>query len=469
MHIILAGLNHRTAPVDLREQLTLADCSLGMALDDLVALSEKGSGNRDSEPENARLSETVILSTCNRMEIYAVVVGEPAAGRRLLEQFLADLQGIPLAQLLPHLYFLEDHEAVNHLLRVASGLDSMILGEPQILGQVSAAQAEARAAGAIGPVLTHLFERAVHTGKRARNETSIGRHTTSISHAAAQLVSDELGDLGQAQALIVGAGEMAKISARALLDRGVQQLSFINRTHARAEGLARQFNCRALNWYHLQAALATADVVITTTGAPHIVIHEGDVLPVLPERSGRPLLFVDIAVPRDVENEVGALPGVKRFDIDQLQDVVDANLAQRQTAVPDVEQIIVQETEYIHEWLQSRQVLPVLVELRRKVRNIADEELERNLYQFNELTPVCQQKVEYLVHRIVNKMLHDPTVRLKASAAEGNGVEYAHAIRELFALDTVPLTPAPELSVDSNGNGFSQEPESNLQEFAPEP
>lgn len=452
MHIVLVGLNHRTAPVALREQLTLADCGLRMALEDLDHRREPGNGRNGQQPVTIRIKESVILSTCNRMEIYAVVIGSAVDGWQQLEAFLAGLQGIPVDELHPHLYFMEDQEAVAHLMRVATGLDSMVLGEPQILGQVSNAQAEAHTAGTIGPVLSHLFDLAIHAGKRARTETAIGRHTTSISHAAANLVREKAGDLSRLQLLVIGAGEMAEVAAHALLFHGAHQLSFINRTYNRAESLAQQFNGRALNWYHLPAALTMADAVICATGAPHIVIHADDVRPVLSERDGRPLLFVDIAVPRNVEEAVGQLQGVRRLDIDQLQSVVDANLAQRQAAIPEVEIIIYEEADRFDGWLKGRQVLPVLVELRRKAQEIANEELERNQHHFEELTPEFQEKVNRMVHRIVNKMLHEPTVRLKNSAAEGNGVAYAHALRELFALDSTPVAetmPVEDLTSDS--------------------
>jgi glutamyl-tRNA reductase len=450
MQIVAVGLNHTTAPVSLREQLALNDCGLRMALSDLAAC-RRMPANGNGQP---RLLESVILSTCNRLEVYAVVAGSSKAGWRRIEHFLADLQGLDLETLSRHLYYLDGQAAVDHLMRVAAGLDSMILGEAQILGQVSAAQSEAQTAGCVGPIMSHLFDHASHAGKRARTETEIGRHTTSISHAAAQLVCEQLGSLEGVQALIVGAGEMAQVAAQALRDRGLQQMSFINRTHSRAEALASHFGGRALNWYHLPSALAVADVVICSTGAPHIVIHENDVRPGLVERAGRPLLFVDIAVPRDVEDSVGHLPGVQRFDIDHLQLTVDANIAQRQAAIPEVEAIIAAEATRFESWLQGRQVLPVLVELRQHAQRIAVAELEKHQPQLDDLDPECQEKVTRLVHRIVSKLLHEPTVRLKASAAEGNGVEYAQALRELFDLDVVaPAIGSPPLTSPPDGNG----------------
>ncbi len=461
MHLILVGLNHRTAPINLREQFSLPVCSLRPALIELGsfnpigAIGHKNDQNNGHQNIRPRITENIILSTCNRLEVYAVTTGEAADGWQLIVQFLSGLQGIPLDELQPHLYFMEGQDAVIQLMRVAAGLDSMILGEPQILGQVSSAWTEAHSANTTGPILSHLFDGASHAGKRARTETEIGRHTTSISHAAARLIADKVDDLTQSHIAIIGAGEMAVLAAQALQAKGARQLSFLNRTYSRAEAIASQFECQALNWYHLPEVLATTDVVITATGAPHIVLHERDVRPILAERAGRPLLFVDIAVPRDVEESVGNLPNVQRYDIDQLQSTVEANLAQRQSAIPDVEKIIAKEAERFDLWLQGRQVLPVLVELRRRANNIADTELERYRSHLEDLTPENQEKVTRMVHRIVNKVLHEPTVRLKASAAEGNGVAYAHAIRELFALEVTPVEsgkPTVEQSEINNGS-----------------
>jgi len=440
MSVVLVGLNHRTAPVSLREQFSLADCGIRMALEDLGIGQD---GLQRERHGTGQLKEAVILSTCNRLEVYAIVVGDPVSGRESIEAYLASLNGISLQELRPHLYSLIDEEVVCHLARVAAGLDSMILGEPQILGQVSGALADAQRIKTIGPILNQLFDRAIRAGKRARSETEIGRHSTSVSHTAVRLISDELGDLSYINALIIGAGEMAEAAARALLSAGVRQLSFINRTYARAENMARGFSGRALNWPQLPGALVMADVVVAVTGAPHVVIHESDVAPVLANRAGRPLYFVDIAVPRDVEESVGDLPGVNLYDIDQLQGVVDANLSQRQAAIPDVEAIVVQETTRFDDWLQSRQVLPVLVELRHKAKHIANSELQRHERRLGEMTIDDREMINQLVHRVVNKFLHEPTVRLKAAAAEGNGMEYAHTLRDLFALESAATGQSP--------------------------
>ena len=435
MYIITVGLNHRTAPITLREQLTLTDCSLTMALEELGNLQgNQPPLNGHSSPRD-RIKEWVILSTCNRLEIYATGVGSAAAGQQQIANYLADIQGAGMNALQPHLYFYEESDAVKHLLKVAAGLDSMILGEPQILGQVTSALMEAQSAGTTGPVLSELFKTASHAGKRARSETGIGRHSTSTSHAAVQLVKDKFGSLAPFHLLVLGAGEMARIAAQALHDRGIGRLSFINRTQQRANKLARKFHGEAFSWYALPDALEIVDGVITATDAPHIVIQESIVKQALPGRRGRLLLFVDIAVPRDVDEAVGNLPGVQRYDIDDLQSAVDANMAQRKAAVPEVEIIIDEESSRLDEWLKARSVLPVLIALRGKANGIAERELERGLHQLDKLDEIDQEKVSRLVHRVVNKVLHEPTIRLKKSASEGNGIEYAHMLRDLFALD----------------------------------
>ncbi len=433
MAIILVGLNHQTAPVALREQLSLSGCALDMALQEL---GSGGSARQRPDGTGLRpnIRESAILSTCNRLEIVATT-GDPAAGFETIPAFLAGLQGLPVESLRPHLYFLDEQAAVEHLLRVAAGLESMILGEPQILGQVAQAFARAQGAGTTGLVLSQLFARAVHAGKRARSETAISRHTTSMSHAAAHLVVDAYGDLRDANVLVVGAGEMAELAATALHEQGARRITCINRTYARAEWLARRCEGSALAWSHLPEALAAADVIVTATGAPHTVLFRDDVAKVLSSRTGRPLVIVDIALPRDVEPATGDLPGVTLYDMDHLQEAVDANLAQRRAAVPQVEAIVREEAGEFFCWLAGRQVVPVLVDLRRKVEAMAKAELDSALRLLDGSDPRTEQAMTLLTHRLVRKLLHEPTVRLKTEAANGNGIVYADAVRELFALN----------------------------------
>ncbi len=442
MPILLIGLNHRTAPVELREQYALTGCGTPMALQEIKTQLHR------KQPDGARsnLSEVVILSTCNRLEIYAVAANAEI-GWQSLQQFLCRLQGVPPEQLAPHLYTMQDCEAVEHLMQVASGLDSMILGEPQILGQVASAFQDAQGVGTAGPMLSQLFAQSLHTGKRARSETAISRYTTSISHAAALLASDKLENLAEANALIIGAGEMAVLAAQAIQRMGTSNITFINRTYTRAQALADEIHAQALNWQHLSDALRKADVVITATGAPHTVIHRDDVVRILSDRTRSPLLFLDIAVPRDIEEAVGDLPGVMLFDIDDLQSAVDANLTQREAAIPDVNQIIAQEIEGFSDWVASRDIVPIINELRRKATEIAALEVTQTLNKLDNLENHDEAMIKRMAHRIVNKLLHEPTIRLKAHAANGDAYDYANVMQDLFALSGGGLS--------SNGNGHS--------------
>lgn len=430
MSTILVGLNHRSAPVEIREKLSLAGCGLTMALEDLnVQPIVEGAGACPST-----LQEGAILSTCNRLEVYAIV-DDAAAGWAAIEDYLATMQGLSSEALHPHLYFMKGLDAITHLMRVAAGLDSQVLGEPQILGQVTQAFSDAQTVGTTGPMLSHLFARAIHAGKRARTETDISRHTTSVSHAGVLLAKEKLGDLATLNILLIGAGEMGEITARALKMHGAGPITCMNRTYARAEALVQEVGGAALNWYHLPDALAWADLVVTATGAPHTIVHLSDVEDILPQREGRPLMFVDIAVPRDVEEPVGELPGVTRYDIDDLQSALDDNLDQRRAAIPQVEGIVKQEALTYLEWMHSRQVAPVISDLRSQARALAEAELERAFNRLDDLTPREQKVIRTMVNRIVNKLLHEPTTRLREHATNGDGYTYAHTIRELFALD----------------------------------
>jgi glutamyl-tRNA reductase len=443
--LILVGLNHQTAPVALRERLSLSGCGPGASLNDLTTAPYW-----DHDGSAIHLQESVFLSTCNRLEVYAVT-GDVEPALSAVESFLAHLLGLPVAQLHPHLYLMRERAAAEHLFRVAAGMDSIILGEPQILGQVVQAYERAQEAGTPGPVLSQLFSRAIHTGKRARSETAISRHTTSVSHAAARLARDTFGDLGHANVLIVGAGETAELAAIALHVEGARRITCVNRTYERGQQLAGRIGGRALDWDHLIDAVARADVIVTATSAPHAVIHRDDVAPALATRNGIPLVIVDIAVPRDVEPEVGDLPGVLRFDMDHVHRAVDANRAQREAAVPQVLAIIEEEIEEFFSWLHGREVVPVIVGLRRKAEAVAQSELELMLHRLGNTDEHTKEIMALFAHRIVGKLLHEPTVRLKSGALNGHAAVYSAALAELFALDVPRQTDgaSPDGDTDS--------------------
>ncbi len=426
MSITLVGLNYRTAPLALREQFALTGEQIAQALADLRCTG--------CPVETER--EIVILSTCNRLEFYVASGSngdENTTGQ--LRAYLAALGNLPLDALRPHLYTKHNGDAITHLMRVASGLDSQILGEAQVIGQVAAAAEDAHAAGTLGTTLARLFAHAVHTGKRARSETEISRHTTSVSHTAARLASEQMGD--QARVLIVGAGDMAQLAALAL---DGQPITVVNRTYERAAALAREVRGRALDWLQLRPALAWADVVIVATRAPQPVIAAADVS----ERE-RPLLLIDLSVPRNIDPAARDLPNVTAYALDDLQSLVDSHLAQRQAAVPAVEAIIAAEAALFKEWLNSREVVPVIADLQRWARTVAEAEITQALNRLDQNDPHTEEVIARLAHRLVGKLLHEPTVRLKLHAAGGNGADYASTVRDLFGLDSEDPLAASEV------------------------
>ncbi len=426
MEPVVVGVNHRSAPVELREQMALAGDGLRAALNG--ALHELPG------------DEVVILSTCNRLELY-LAGPDPHRLPGPAVRFLAHRSGLDLATLQAVVYSRQGPGAVRHLLRVAAGLDSQILGESQILGQVREALEIAQATGTAGKILLGLFQAAIHTGKRARHETAIGRSATSVSHVAVELALAQLSETDP-RVLLVGAGEMVHLALKALRHREIRRIGCVNRTLARAQAMMAPVDGRAFPWSRLAEALAWADVVISGTRAPHPVIDVGDVASVLPERHGRPLVFVDMAVPRDVDPALDGLDGVVRLDIDDLRATLDANLARRRAAVPAVEAIVAEEEARFIAWLQSQAVTPLIRSLRQQIREMADQELALALRRLPQLSPEERAVVEKLVHRLVNKFLHRPTVQLREAAAVEQGPQIAQAAARLFGLDPQATPPA---------------------------
>lgn len=452
MALILLGLNHRTSPVDLRERLSLSSAQLAPALDDLYH-------NYVISPEEAGITlpaaqsqcEVLILSTCNRLEVYAVVY-DVQKGWDAIEQFLMQQGGLRRETLSSHLYRMAGHDVVEHLMHVVAGLDSMILGEPQILGQVGEAFATAQRVHTTGRVLSHLFSEALHTGKRAHTETAISRFTTSASHAAIQLVRAEVGELADARVVLIGAGEAAMLAAKALKMHHARGVICINRTQTHAEELAEQIEGQALPWQALPIVLTQADVLITTTSSLTPLFRVETIRAALERRQGRRLVIMDLAVPRDVEPMVGQLPGVQLYDIDHLQSTLDRNLEQRQAAIPQVEAILKAGVADFLAWLHSRQAVPVLTSFRNKISSLADVEMQQALQRMDGLNQQSQRAVTQAVRRIINRVLHEPTERLKAYAASGEGRMYMQALQDLFALD-VALTGAEQMDCPcSNGH-----------------
>ncbi len=435
MRILCLGLSHHIAPVEMRERLNYSAPALEAALAHFCRQAARPAG----------ATELVILSTCNRLELYATV---PSAEVRLdvdpeerealfgpLLSFLAETRGLAAENLDDRFYRLIGRAAVEHLSRVAAGLDSMILGEPQILGQVAEAYSVALRQGAAGPVLSALFRAAIHAGKRARAETAISRDAATISSVAVKMAEKVVGSLAARQVLVVGAGEMAESAVEALRNRGASQITVVNRTRARAVQLAERWGARVLTFEQLGEALAAADIALTSTGASQFVITPDLARAALAARPARPLVLIDIAVPRDVDPDVGRLPNTHYYDIDDLEAHLNGALAERQQEVPRVEAIVAEETRAFLDWFGTLEVAPLIAGLRAKAEAIRRAEVEKTLRRLPQLGEAERRQIETMTEALVNKLLHDPTLRLKAEASQGQTAEYAAAARYLFALD----------------------------------
>lgn len=425
MNILAIGLNHKTAPVEVRERLAFTGSRLRQALFALAECRARHDGV---------LRESAILSTCNRTEIYALAE-DAVRGREYLVRFLSEQQGLPPAQFESPLYTCEDEEAVNHLFSVAAGIDSMIVGENEILGQVREAYSLASASKAVGPVLARLFRKSITVGKRARTETAIGRDAISISYAAVELAKKFFEDLSSCRALVVGAGETSELTLKNLMENGIGEISVINRTRRKAEAIARQCGGQALGFGRIAQALCSADIVISSTAAPHPVIRSQAVERAMGLRQQRPLLLVDIAVPRDVDREVSHIDNVHLYDIDDLEKVVETNLERRRRQIPKVRAIIHKEQTDFMAWFRALEVLPTITSLRARAEEIRLAELQKALRRLGPLPERQRSIVEALSLGIVNKLLHSPIVNLKGRANGQQSRLYAAVLQELFALE----------------------------------
>lgn len=419
MSIVVIGVNHRTSPVKLLEKLTITESSIPRALGHLTGLSD--------------IREAVVLSTCNRTEVYAVVERFHNAYTDIT-QFLCNVSGLPEHEIAPHLYSQHEDEAVSHLFGVAAGLDSAVLGETEIVGQVRNAWETAMDEGSSRSTLNLLFRYALEVGKRARTETGISRSTASVSHAAVEMAEDILGSLSGKRVLVVGAGEMGEGVATALSREGASQITVINRTASRGEALAEKVGARVSNFAHLETEISSADVIVACTGAGSPVITrelvEG-------ARSGitAPILIVDIALPRDVEASVNDLPGVTLRDLDHLSEWAQRGLEQRESEVIQVRGIIAEELQRFESDQTQRQAAPLVAQLREVVESIRLAELERFSSKVSEMTDEQQQIVDSVTKAIVAKVLHSPSVSLREAAGTPQGERLAAAVRDLFNLD----------------------------------
>ena len=434
MHLLAVGLNHKTAPLELREKLSCYPATLCVSLHESQQRPQNGNGNSVNTLAD-ELLENVIVSTCNRLEYYALAHNPTTAADAIIN-LIGQAHQLSIDMLSSHLYQLQDEAVVNHLMQVAAGLDSLVLGEPQILGQLVEAHQIAQTHHATGAILSRLFEKAIHVGKRARTETGIGLNPASIGSLAVRLAQHHLGDLSNLKVLILGTGEMGSLSIKSLVHHGAKNLIIVNRTKQHADELAAQWNATALTFDQLEVGLRQADLVVASTAAPHIVLHQHEVARAMQSRPHHPLLIVDIALPRDVEASVGQLPGVHLYNLDDLQSQATDNLQARQNEIPKVEAIIAAEAAEFMRWYHSLEVVPTITNFREQFEIIRQQELNRALNRLDGLDEHQQKIVSELSRRLLNKFLHQPIVQLRAAAANGDGLKYTTTLQELFGLET---------------------------------
>jgi glutamyl-tRNA reductase len=419
MRFLITGLNHRTAPVEIRERLAFGDQTLPDALDRLK--------------RRPGVLEGMILSTCNRVEVMTTADDRSDVDGSL-ESFLAECRDVERTWVSPYLYKFDGRDAIRHLFRVAASLDSMVVGEPQILGQLKSAYALAKERGTVASFLDLMLTRAFNVAKRVRTETEIGQSAVSVSYAAVELAREIFGSLAGKRVMVIGAGKMSESALRHLQRAGVSHILVTNRTRPRAEALAAEVNGSVVDYNGFPRALPDVDIVITSSGAPDYVLTRENLRPVLSARRHRPMFLIDIAVPRNVDPQVNELEGVFLYDIDDLQKVVHANLENRLQVAENAEKIITEEVERMMVRLKAREVVPTIVGLQEQFELLRQAELERMRAKLGALTPEQEQAIEALTRGIVNKIAHGPISELRRHAADPEGHHLAGMLRQLFRL-----------------------------------
>jgi glutamyl-tRNA reductase len=419
MSIVVLGINYHTSPVTLLEKVMIPVPAMSEALRELSSHSD--------------IREVIVLSTCNRTEVYAVAERYHAAHTDILE-FLCETSGLSADEITPHLYSQFDDDAVVHLFEVAAGIDSAVLGETEIVGQVREAWDFAMKQGTSRSTLNLLFRYALESGKRARTETGISRSTASFAHAAVEMAEEILGTLSGKRVLVVGAGEMGEGVAGALSRAGTESITVLNRTVSRAEALADKIGARVSDFESLENELSTADVVLACTGAGGVIIDH-ELLARVRQGVSTPILVVDIALPRDVAASVAELPGVTLRDLDNLSDWAQRGIDKRSSEVGQVREIIGEEVKRFLLDQTQRQAAPLVAQLREVVESIRTAEMDRFETALSAMTPEQRELVESISHGIINKMLHVPSVRLREAAGTPQGERLSAAVRDLFSLD----------------------------------
>ncbi len=418
--LLALGVSHKTAPLDLRERLSLTEGRAVGALDELTSATG--------------IHEAAAISTCNRTELY-LIVSDPVEAESTALGVLSRQAEIRPTELLGHLYSFRGTEAARHLMRVTAGLDSMILGEAEIQGQVKRAYELALVEGATGPILNRLFRGALSAGGRAREETGISETGVSVPSVAVELARRTLGDLTERRVLMVGAGETAELVAKALTARGVATVFVANRHYDRAIGLAQRFSGQAVRFEELPTQMAEADIVVSATNSPHHIVERDGLGQVMAERDGRPLLAIDLAVPRDIEPACRELPGVTLYDIDDVQKIVERNASGRESEARRAERLIETELDRFERWLAALEVVPTIAALRERGDEVVRRILAENENRWESLSEADRARMEAMAKAVASRLLHEPTVRMRRAAGDEDAYAQVSALRDLFGLD----------------------------------
>jgi len=438
MYLVVVGLNHRTAPVEVREKLSFSQDGIGKHLEALTA--------------NKIIRGSIVLSTCNRTEIYSAVL-DVDKGLTKIREYLAKCCRMEATELRNYLYTYTLYDVITHLFRVSSGLDSMILGETQILGQVSDAYQLACEHGTTNRVLNTLFQKAVEVGKKVRTDTLIDRNAVSISYAAVELARQIFEDLSGRSIMIIGAGKMSELTAKHLVANGVESVLVSNRSIDRANALAEQFGGSAVHFDELFDHMAETDIVITATAATHCIIEKPDMEKVMERRKGKKIFLIDIAVPRDVDPLVSQVEGVELYDIDDLQNVVDKNLEHRKKEAAKAEKIINDEIAEFWKWINSQFVIPTIAALKKRGEDIRQKEMARAFNRLGNITEREKKIISSMANSIVNQILHDPVMQLKHYALTQQGHLYTEILQNLFNLE---VPGEKHFAAQSGGEGQAE-------------
>ncbi|MEX2299357.1 MAG: glutamyl-tRNA reductase [Bryobacterales bacterium] len=420
MSVLLVGLSHKTAPVEVREKFAIAEQDAGVMVGELV--------------RRPGIAEAMVLSTCNRVEFLVRSETSPDPTGEVI-RFLNESRQFPLDVGAPFLYRYADRDAVRHVFRVASSLDSMVVGEPQILGQVKAAYTLAKAAGALRGDLDQLLTGAFRVARRVRNETGIGQMAVSISYVAVELARKIFGDLNGLSILIIGAGKMSEAAARHLRSAGARNVYVTNRTYDRAVELAVRFDGSPVPFDRLLEYLTNVDIVISSTGSPKFILTKKTAEGLIAARKNRPIFLVDIAVPRDIDPEINTIDNMFVYDIDDLQQVADANIRERQREADRAEKIIEEEVGKMMNRLKTSQIAPTIISLHSELDRLRREEIDRFRSKLGTLTPEQEQAVEALTRSIINKIAHPPVTEMKKLASDPDGLHFVEFVKKAFNLE----------------------------------